>query len=71
MKTVSEWIDFLKADNYMFGLQAKNGNKCKQYFTADEAYKEFDGWLDEKVIEAFPMNFIKDDKIYCLLVYNF
>ena len=70
--TVKQWIDFMgQAENVVIGLRKNDGLACplNHYFPADQAKKEFEGWLDEEVINAHPFNLIKNDKQYCLLIY--
>ncbi len=73
MKTIKQYIEFYEDDkNVLIGIKQKNGIDCnkKHYVTPQKALIKYSGWLDKKVVKCFPFNLVKDNKQYCLLIYN-
>lgn len=71
-KTVKEWMEFLGTNNEndFYGIQMEGGLTCKleNYKPAKEFFKTYFGYLDDIVINAYPKNFEKDGKNYCIFI---
>lgn len=73
MKTVREWVEFLADEKTLIGLELEGGYPMEKrfYLPAEKFLIEFSGWLDDKVVQAYPMNLVMDDgTTYALLVYR-
>ena len=74
MKTVKEWFDYFKVlPDMVFGLEMSGGLRCKleNYMTPERFEKEIiPGWGEEVVNHIYPINTIKNNVNYCLMVFK-
>lgn len=72
-KTVREWINFLKGENQLIGLQLDIGLECpiEYYIPGDKWLTEFEPWMDDFIVtKVYFKNWHHDNKDYHLLIYK-
>ena len=72
METVKEWFDYFKIlPNMVFGLKMKDGLQCRleNYKTSEQFEKEIIPWWGKEIVSGiYPVNTIKNNTNYCLIV---
>ena len=74
MKTVKEWFDYFKVlPNMVFGLEMQHGLHCKlENYKSPEQFEQevIPGWGEEIIYRIYPINTIRNNVNYCLIVYK-